>query len=531
MKTETQFIDGAFKSGLNPQQVSQAVRVYRTKNRPTLGSQALGFAKEVVSPFVRTGKNIGGAGYEVFRATKSALGDKNAYVNQDTGSTVQNPFLNEKELTKASQPLSLKKGSGLRQQIGDSANVASFAVPFGKGANFATKALIPGATVGALTSATGDASLKDVAMGAAGGAVFAGALRGASNVFKKIPKSLRSQSEDVITKGIGNPAKQVNISNKSGKSMGQFLKEYNILDRSPDTAADVTSMIGSQYDDLALKSGKSARMADIIKPLDDELMSLQNSVGKYSDANIAKAEEIFRRKQQILESVGADASQSPITTQIKDVALFRRKALDPDIPKSMFGLDSKGSGKAQGAKATRDILKKVINKSDSRLKQLGLDYGMAKGVEDILTKAQSRGNNRQIINFSKLGTAGLGGLVGGLPGAAGGFIFEEVSKHPLFIRTLSDVLSSGATGQAAINKVLANPNIQQLVLQVGSRAGGFIGSSVSRSLSAATPELPEVKRESLQSNSYPPIIPPTLPVKPQKLKPLKYKSPDLQLKR
>lgn len=485
-------------------QLEQKVLAKYPQYKPLASKPAGGFIKSIVQPFINTGKNIGGAGYELYRAGKSALGDQNAYVNQQTGKTVQNPFLNEEELTKVSQPLSLSKGSALRQQVGDSANIASYAVPFGKGANVATKALIPGAAVGALNSATADASFSDVAKGAAGGALFAGAAYGAGKLVKKVPNAFRKQSEQVITRGIGNPVKQADIAKKSGKTMGQFLKEYNILDRSPDTATDVKKAIINQYDDLALRSGKDLPVGGIVTKIDNEIATLQGGAGKFSDANQAKIEELIRRKQQFLESAGADATKSPLTIPVKDTTLFRREALDPDIPKSMFNLDAKGTGKAQGAKATRDILRDAINSSDPRLKQLGLDYGMAKGIEDILTKAQSRGQNRQMFNFTKLGSAGIGSVLYGAPGVVAGFAAEQLVNHPVFIRALSSALSSGAVGQEAVNRVLANPQVQQVVLQLASRAGS--GASRLGQKTSSTGPSPKSKRTQSKTQSYPSSI-------------------------
>lgn len=508
MQNEQDFIKGAFQSGLNPQQVSQAVRVYRQK-QPQQGMIG-GIVQGIAQPFVNTAKNIGGAGYEVYRAGKSALGDKNAYVNQDSGEVVQNPFLNEQELTKVSQPLSLQKDSALRQQIGDSANIASYAVPFGKGANVFTKALLPGAAVGAMNSATADASIGDVAKGALGGAAFAGATYGAGQLIKKLPKSLESKSEDVITRGLGNPAKQAKLEQKGGRSIGSFLKQYDIMDRSPETAGEVKKAIINQYDDLALKSGKTVPTGKIVSQIDSELASLQSGAGKFSDANQSKIEELLRRKSQFLESVGADATQSPLNTSIKDATLFRREAIDPDIPQSMFNLDAKGSGKAQGAKVMRDVLRGTINSSDPKLKQLGLDYGMAKGVEDILTKAQSRVNNRSLISVFKLGSAGVGGVISGAPGAIGGYLMEQIVNHPAFIKVLSNTLSSGATGQEAINQVLSKPEIQQLVLQLASRTGG--GVSRLDQTKPQTNQLEVSPQQQQKNQSYSGIISP--PVKP-----------------
>jgi len=116
-----------------------------------VGEGAINIGKSLVKPFVQTGKTIAGAGFEGVRAVKSAMGDKNAYVNQETGQVKQNPFITEEELAGARD---LSPEGIARKQLGASAGVASWAVPFGKGANIVTKAALPGAAVGVMQGAS-----------------------------------------------------------------------------------------------------------------------------------------------------------------------------------------------------------------------------------------------------------------------------------------------------------------------------------------------------------------------------------------
>lgn len=151
--------------------------------------------KSVTDPFMRTGKNIGGAAFELGRVGASSLGF-NPYINQQTGEAVENPFLSMQELEKVSQPLSLKKGGALDQQLRDSANIGSYAVPFGKGANIVTKALAPGAAVGGLQALSDeDATAGSVATSALTGAATAGfldKLMGVGKAAKGAGKSLKT---------------------------------------------------------------------------------------------------------------------------------------------------------------------------------------------------------------------------------------------------------------------------------------------------------------------------------------------------
>lgn len=146
-----------------------------------------GIARNMVQPFVKTGRNIAGGAFELGRAGLSALGNKNAYVNQETGSEVQNPFLNRQELESFNSGKGpgldnlfanlFTPGSGVQKQIQNSAGVASYAVPFGKGANVLTRAILPGAASGGLSAfSQDDASTENVLGGAVTGGVTAGIL-------------------------------------------------------------------------------------------------------------------------------------------------------------------------------------------------------------------------------------------------------------------------------------------------------------------------------------------------------------------
>lgn len=137
----------------------------------------------IIDPFQKTAKTIGGGAFEIGRFGASlvpGIGDK-AYIRA-SGKTVENPFLSQKELGKyGSDPL-----GAILDQAKASAGVASFAVPFGKGASFASKALIPGAKVGGLQALSQEeVTPESVVGGALTGAAGAGLFRGATNLLGK----------------------------------------------------------------------------------------------------------------------------------------------------------------------------------------------------------------------------------------------------------------------------------------------------------------------------------------------------------
>lgn len=164
--------------------------------------------KGIIAPFIQAGKTILGGGFEVGRALDSAAGNKYAYVDQN-GQTVQNPFFNQQELQQANDnPGGFVLDKGVKPGVG----VASYAVPFGKGAGTVSKALAPGAAVGAAQAASqADFSnpaeaTEEILKGSIFGAASAGVLSLASSLLKLGGK----MSSDVGSKARGS-ATQVRL--------------------------------------------------------------------------------------------------------------------------------------------------------------------------------------------------------------------------------------------------------------------------------------------------------------------------------
>ncbi len=135
----------------------------------------------VTKPFVKTGQTIAGAGFETKRAVSSAMGDKNAYLDK-TGNVVENPFLSQGNLEKASKnPLGY-----IADQVKQSAAVASFGIPFGKAGFIGSKFIAPGAAVGAAQALPDAQNVEDVARGMTTGAVIGGGLQIGGKVLSKV---------------------------------------------------------------------------------------------------------------------------------------------------------------------------------------------------------------------------------------------------------------------------------------------------------------------------------------------------------
>lgn len=239
-------------------------------------------------------------------------------------------------------------------------------------------------------------------------------------------------NEDIALRGLGNPAKQAKLQGKYGySSPTQYIEKYKQYGRDPEALQGVLRDLKTQYDDLALRSGNKVDVSKILNSINDEMLKIQNSSGKYSKANQAKLSELLNRRNQILDAFGMGEAD------VADITMFRRQAIDPDIPQSTFGLDTEPLGRSGGTKTTRDILKKTINDTDLKLKELGQDISYGLDLKPIFEGYQNRAKNRQMLNFSRLGGAGLGGFFGGIPGALTGFAAEQIVNNPYLLAYLS----------------------------------------------------------------------------------------------
>lgn len=256
------------------------------------------------------------------------------------------------------------------------------------------------------------------------------------SVFKKPLAKVGSKinSESLLTKGLGNPAKQAKITRR-GITPGGLMKKYNLFDRDPETAQAALNKIFKEYDNRALNPNSKIDLQKIIQGIDTQIEKYSSGASKFSEANQKTLAELVERKNQLLEMF---PDQKVVSGE--ELTKFRRTAIDPDIPDGNYFTDTAIKGKAKGTKKVRDIIKDSINATDDELKQLGIDAGGVKELVKVFEGYQNRVANRQLFNFTKLGSAGVGGFLGGVPGAVGGFMLEMVANNPAFLRYAAGVL-------------------------------------------------------------------------------------------
>jgi hypothetical protein len=457
-------------SGLQPNQIAQVVRSAGGYDESTRPKSIAGFAGNVLKSGVRAVGDLGGA---VINTVNPNM-EKNTVANLlrlgdgILSLVMPGEQINEKNAKAVGKFYMDRYGSldnAFNTLYNDPVGLALDVSTVISGAGGALKGAGTLSKISGLTK-VGNAFSKAAAFTDPFSMMGKGIGKVSSGSGKKIALGLDRAGENIVTRGIGNPAAQAKAAQKAGRSVSSFIDEYNLYDRSPETAGAVKRGIMDNYDNLALNSGKQVQMGQLITYFNNEIAKLQSGVsGVVSDANQAKIAELMRRRDQLLQAAGGKVANgellsSPLQVGADTLTNFRRNVIDPDVPQSMFNLDARGSGAAQGVKQARDIVKSGIDSTDPRLAKLGSDYGMAKSVEKILTQADARGQNRQIFNFTKLGGAGLGGIVAGAPAAVGGFVAEQVVNSPRFIKGASKTMR-------ATSAALQNPGIGQSVARMG----------------------------------------------------------------
>jgi len=175
--------------------------------------------------------------------------------------------------------------------------LGSFAVPFGKGANIASRVLVPGATVGAMQAGAQETvTPQSLATGALTGAAGAGILKGATNTATRAIKGAGDFLVDKATQGIGkaSPSMFEKAVAEKGFNINELIKKYTPAGAGYDDLLGPIKdrgnggVIGSKLQEAekiiqatAKQAGSTVRIAgdDLIKALKAEAKNISSELG------------------------------------------------------------------------------------------------------------------------------------------------------------------------------------------------------------------------------------------------------------
>lgn len=317
-------------------------------------SKAVGFGKNVLSdmasPFVRTGQNIAGAGFELTRFIADKLGDKNAYVNQATGVTRQNPFLTEERLQGITD-------NPLAEGARNGAGMLSYAIPYGKGASILTKAVLPGVAQGGMFAASKEgASTNDVLGGAAAGGAFGGATYGLSKLLGGLGNTGQGLRKQVLNPQIeATPyyssqvdkaqklASEIGLSGGADKQLFQLNKEWDSVQQgiSGILKNSKTQALKKTAETNFTSSLEKSNYLESMPGYKEAKSSLLKRLSAIFDHGSAPAESIYGLKSQLRQELTSTFTKPALTPkeEVKQALFESLKTTLDDLVPEVRGLN------------------------------------------------------------------------------------------------------------------------------------------------------------------------------------------------
>lgn len=269
-----------------------------------------------------------------------------------------------------------------------------------------------------------------------------------SPLFSRASRGLESASENILTKGLGSPKQLQKIEKITGMKPGKLISKYKAYDVTPEAFTRGLSTAQKEYESI-ISSGKRVNIKDILDALDTKIQELAHQERLGSITAGKQLESLMQRRQNLASVSGRRTYLTP--KQVIEV----KRAVYKDVRPSTFNMAYQGTPEQLSAVDTYRSLISGIETSAPGTKQLGREEAGLMQLRDMAESSQARGKVRQNINFTKLGGAGVGGVVGGLPGAAVGFASEQFLNSPQGIRAQSAALRGGG-------KVLQNARVPQM---------------------------------------------------------------------
>lgn len=437
------------------------------------------FVRGMISPVTNYAEMVGEGAGSLGRFAldpayrKAAMGGQLSDAEAEHVANLKPFFMDEQELNKFNTP-----GGAAMEGAKRIAGMEAMLLP-GGGATLAGKAALGAASGGLLGFADSEGfDPKAIFTGAVTGgvaapvmSVFGKAVKGAGKkALSKIGPSLTEAGEGWVTRGIGNPIKQAELVKKSGITMSDLFDEFNLYSRDPDAAAAAKKAIYKSIEGKTLNSTEKVNLRNIVQGIDDRVAEIVGPGGikkptkmaKMSATAMAEAKALLQQKKNILKIAGAKRGQVPEEAPMALLAQYKRDVIDANLPKNAWAItDTKQTGTIAGQKGARKLITGAMDAVDPEISTLGRKYGMMKGVEKILTNSQARAQNRQPINFTKMGIPTVGALTAGIPGAAAGFVGEQIVNSPAGVRAVSQGLKTAGRVATGASK-LSLPRIEDV---------------------------------------------------------------------
>lgn len=390
------------------------------------------------------------------RALQLLQGGANTFVPQ-TSKHFSNAArsLTDKKMTAEEKKKAYQQFLDPKSQLKMGLELGSFAVPFGKGANIATKALLPGAAVGGMSSLSKEeVNPKNLAMDIAGGAAGAGLMAGASKIAGKATKSLtKALPERLMDSVFKEPLKDTRAAVKKGTSLGKEALEKGLTGGAENIYNKSVSEINLLEDSLQSALTQSKR----IIPLSDIKKSIQPLIEKYNKSGNISAVKNISDRITALEQYNGKSIPVAVANEIK------RTLYD----EARNGYGQLASENIEGVKAVARALKESIAEKVPNANDLNKKLSFNGRVADsMMEKLVKEGRNNMFGLTDAIISTGGGAL------GAGAVIGKKVLGSTVGKTNVANILNK--TGNAIDN--INSPISQDVMGQLTARLPQILSS-------------------------------------------------------
>jgi hypothetical protein len=416
--------------------------------------------------------------------------------------------VSDQDLTRSNLGFAIQQG---RKQT---AGLASYAIPFGKGGNLLSKVIAPGAGVGALQNLAEEdrPTLKSVATSAAGGAAGAALFKGGTELLKAGGKGLVKIGSKLLNKATANFIQaSPGTFQKAAESGIDVNKVFQKYFKPTDKLENLIGGIGKK------SGGKVSSL------LNESEGIINKTIQNYGDDVVATADDLIKplieQGQKLAKVPGNTQKVQQLTAFIDDV-----KKLYPEGANAQQLLDLKrifdhqfGASVVDDATGAviRDAQKSIANTSRSILKKTFSTIKNALDNESelltlrpILEKARASAETTALKQPGGLGLLdmilGVGGSAMGSPAVGLGLVAgKKALQSPTALNVMGK--TAQAVGGAQLPSALSNI-LGKVMPQVASRGGADIATR----LVGVSPEQQQISPVQDQQNIPEQNIPPSI---------------------
>lgn len=353
------------------------------------------------------------------------------------------------DLTKSNARFALERGAKSAAELG------SYAVPFGKGANLLTRVLAPGAATGALSTAASDkVTPASLALGALGGATGAGILHGATKGLSKLAGSGAERLSNSIFR---EPIKETKAAIKSGTdTLGQqALKKGTKGLSSEGIFKDAIENIESFENKLQ----ESLKTSTRIIPVGDIKNAVKPLIKKYTDAGNLNAVNNITTRIEALESAHGKSIPVSVANEVK------RTLYD----EARNGYGQLASENMEGIKSIARALKEGIASKVKGAGDINKELSYYGRIADSMTDKLARGGRNNLLGLAM--SAITGGGIAAAPTTMGASMLPALLLGALGTTGGKKLTSNALQG---VSSGAMNPATQQVLEQLGSRSGSAL---------------------------------------------------------